>query len=180
MLYRVLEDTSLGGPAAVNRALRPWWPILWRLAARGHYAQTGQPVREPATRQDGFYQTPLPPITEHPFTLSFARGEATEFSVLLSLPGIRQPLYPISSYPKIAEFRAMLAALAPPSQVRSWNGEYFFGYVQGRIPSNPPRSGFAPTTTASRSGSRRTSGPLWTRSFAARGNLRTFSGPGIT
>jgi hypothetical protein len=137
MLYRVLEDTLLGGPAAVNRALRPWWPILWRLAARGHYALTGQPVREPATRQDGVYQTPLPPITEPPFTLSFARGEATEFSVLLSLPGIRQPLYPISSYPKIAEFRAMLTAVAPPSQIRSWNGEYFFGYVQPSSPKQP-------------------------------------------
>ncbi|MEP7307236.1 MAG: hypothetical protein ABJA98_17125 [Acidobacteriota bacterium] len=130
MLYRVLEDTSLGGPAAVNRALRPWWPILWRLAARGHYALTGQPVREPVTRQDGFYQTPLPPITEHPFTLSFARGEATEFSVLLSLPGIRQPLYPIIGYPRIAEFRAMLSALVPLGHPRSWTGEYFFGYVQ--------------------------------------------------
>jgi hypothetical protein len=76
----------------------------------------------------------LPPLTEHPFTLSFARGVATEFSGLLSLPGIRQPLYPISSYPKIAEFRAMLAALAPPSEARSWSGEYFFGYVQASTP----------------------------------------------
>ena len=98
----------------LNRALRPWWPVLWRLAARGHFALTGQPVREPATRHDGFYQTPLPPMTEGRFTLSFARGEATEFSVLLSLPGVRQPLYPIIGYPRIAEFRAMLAALVPP------------------------------------------------------------------
>ncbi len=129
-LYRLLEDTSLGGNDAVNRALRPSWSVLWRLAARGHYALTHQPVREPATRQDGLYQTPLPPISEASYTLSFARGEATELSVLLSFPGDRGPLYPVSSYPKIAEFRAMLTALAPPNARRSWTGEYFFGSAQ--------------------------------------------------
>jgi hypothetical protein len=65
--------------------------------------------------------------------LSFARGEGAEFSVLLSFPAARGPLYPIASYPKIAEFRAMLAALEPPSRAQPWTGEYFFGYVH---PSN--------------------------------------------
>jgi hypothetical protein len=136
-LYRLLEDTSLGGNQAVDRALRPSWPVLWRLAARGHYALTQQPVREPATRQDGLYETPLPPIADGSYTLSFARGEATELSVLLSFPGDRGPLYPITSYPKIAEFRAMLTALAPPNARRSWTGEYFFGYVQPSKPKQP-------------------------------------------
>jgi len=136
-LYRVLEDSSLRGHEAVDRALRPFWPALWRLAARGHYALTQQPVREPATRQDGLYQPPLPPIDDGEFTLSFFRGEASEFSVLLSFPGPRGPLYPISGYPKIAEFRAMLSALAPPSQIRSWTGEYFFGSVRLPKPRQP-------------------------------------------
>ena len=129
-LYRLLEDGSIGGHDVVDRVLRPSWPVLWRLAARGHYALTQQPVREPVTKRDGLYQTPLPPIDEGPYTLSFARGEAAEFSVLLGLPGPRGPLYPISGYPKIAEFRAMLTTLAPPAQERPWTGEYFFGYVQ--------------------------------------------------
>lgn len=133
-LYRLLEDSSLGGHEAIDRALRPFWSALWRLAARGHYALTQEPVREPVTKQDGLYQTPLPPIAEGQFTLSFARGEGAEFSVLLSFPGPRGPLYPISTYPKIAEFRAMLAALAPPSDARPWTGEYFFGYVQSSKP----------------------------------------------
>lgn len=137
-LYRVLEDTSLGGHEAIDRALRPFWSSLWRLAARGHYALTHQPVREPVTKRDGLYQTPLPPIDEGPFTLSFARGEGDELSVLLSFPGPRGPLYPISSYPKIAEFRAMLKALAPPpAPVRPWSGEYFFGYVQPSTSRQP-------------------------------------------
>lgn len=137
-LYRLLEDTSLGGHEAVNRALRSSWPVLWRLAARGHYALTQQPVREPAMRHDGLYQAPLPPITDGAYTLSFTRGEATELSVLLGFPGDRGPLYPISSFPKIAEFRAMLTALAPPSAHRSWTGEYFFGYVQPSSKPKPP------------------------------------------
>jgi hypothetical protein len=137
-LYVLLEDASFThGHSDVDRALRPFWPSLWRLAARGHYAVTQQPVRDPQTKQDGLYQTPWPPIGEGPFTLSFARGEGAEFSVLLSFPGPRGPLYPIGSYPKIAEFRAMLTALGPASSARSWTGEYFFGYVQSGEPRQP-------------------------------------------
>jgi hypothetical protein len=136
-LYRVLEGTSSSGQADVDRALRSFWPSLWRLAARGHYALAQQPVRGPLAKQDGLYQTPLPPVAQAAFTLSFARGEGAEFSVLLSFPGPRGPLYPIISYPKIAEFRAMLAALGPASSARSWTGEYFFGYVQSGEPRQP-------------------------------------------
>jgi hypothetical protein len=133
-LYHLLEDRSLGGAEAVNRALRPSWPMLWRLAARGHYALRQEPVREPSSRQEGLYQPPLPPIADGRYTLSFARGEGAELSVLLSLPGERGSLYPITGYPRIAEFRAMFVALLPPSQSRSWTGEYFFGYAQPRHP----------------------------------------------
>jgi hypothetical protein len=128
-LYRILEDGSFGHES-IDRALRSFWSSLWRLAARGHYALTERPVREPVTKQDGLYQTPLPPLEEGSFTLSFARGEGAELSVLLSFPSVRGPLYPMTSYPKIAEFRAMLTALDPPSHTRPWTGEYFFGYVQ--------------------------------------------------
>src|SRR5436309_13282243 len=38
-------------------------------------------------------------------------------------------MYPISGYPKITEFRAMLAALAPDSPTRRWEGGHFLGYV---------------------------------------------------
>ena len=42
----LLEDEPLAGLEAVNRALRPYWAALWRLAARGHYVVTREPVRE--------------------------------------------------------------------------------------------------------------------------------------
>ncbi|MGB7227845.1 MAG: hypothetical protein WBD26_08855, partial [Candidatus Acidiferrales bacterium] len=70
---------------------------------------------------------PIPSVKEGEYSLSFARVEGGDFSLLLSFPGPRGPQYPISGYPKITEFRAMLAALTDGSA--RWNGEYFFGYV---------------------------------------------------
>jgi len=128
-LHILLEDEKLPATDTVNRALRPFWPALWRLAARGHYCLTQQPLRAKSTSQDSFYQPPIPSIKEGDFTLSFNRGEGNDIFLLLSFPGPRGPMYPINGYPKITEFRAMLAALAPDSPTRRWEGEHFLGYV---------------------------------------------------
>ena len=45
-LYGLLDDEKLAGAAALNEALAPYWPVLWRVAARGHYFERRQPVRE--------------------------------------------------------------------------------------------------------------------------------------
>jgi hypothetical protein len=127
-LYALLEDEKLSGAEAVDRVLRPFWPGLWRLAARGHYHLTQQPVRIKSSQRDSFFQTPIAPIREGEYTLSFARGEGHDFSMLLSFPGARGPMYPLSGYPKIAEFRTMLDALTPESSTPRWDGEHFFGY----------------------------------------------------
>lgn len=126
-LHVILEEEKLSGAEALDRALRPFWPILWRLAARGHYCLKQEPLRLPSTAKESFYQPPIPSVKEGEYSLSFARGEGGDFSLLLSFPGPRGPQYPISGYPKITEFRAMLAALIDGSA--RWNGEYFFGYV---------------------------------------------------
>lgn len=39
-VYALLEEEKLSGADTLNRALRPYWPSLWRLAARGHYYTT--------------------------------------------------------------------------------------------------------------------------------------------
>ena len=44
-VYVLLEEENLAGADGVNRALRPYWPILWRLAARGHYYVKQEPIR---------------------------------------------------------------------------------------------------------------------------------------
>jgi hypothetical protein len=128
-LLILLEDEKLPAADAVNRALRPFFPVMWRLAARGHYCLTQESLRAESTSQDSFYQPPIPSIKEGEFTLSFNRGESNDIYLLLSFPGPRGPMYPINGYPRITEFRAMLAALAPESPARRWESGYFLGYV---------------------------------------------------
>ena len=127
-LYVLLDEEKLSGAEALDRALRPFFPALWRLAARGHYCLKHEPLRLPSTARESFYQPPIPSVKDGDYSLSFARAEGSEFSLLLSFPGPRGPMYPIGGYPKITEFRAMLAALTTDGSAR-WNGEYFFGYV---------------------------------------------------
>jgi hypothetical protein len=136
-MHRLLGDDKLPGGEDLTRALRPFWSVLWRVAARGHYVNFDTPVRSRATRREGLYQPPIPPVTDERYTLSFTRGEGTEFSVLLGFPGAYGPTYPLSSYPKINEFRAMLEALGPQSRLRRWNGVYFFGYSVTPLDQGP-------------------------------------------
>ncbi len=128
-LHILLEDEKLPGVDTINRALRPFWPVLWRLASRGHYCLTQKPLRAKSTSQDSFYQPPIPSIKEGDFTLSFNRGEGNDIYLLVSFPGPRGPMYPINGYPKITEFRAMLVVLASDSPTRRWEGGHFLGYV---------------------------------------------------
>jgi hypothetical protein len=131
-LYGLLDDEKLAGAAALNEALAPFWGVLWRVAARGHYFERRAPVRE-AGRREPVYQPAIPPLKEDGYTLSFARGAGHDFDVLLSFPGVRGPMYPLGPYPMIAEFRAMLAALGPKARPpQRWNGEQFYGYVTER------------------------------------------------
>ena len=101
----LLEDEPLAGLEAVNRALRLYWAALWRLAARGHYVVTRDPVRERSPQRRAIPQPAIPSITEGHYMLSFAREESHEFSLLLSFPGALGARYPIRGYPAITEFR---------------------------------------------------------------------------
>jgi hypothetical protein len=132
----VLHDEELPGAEDLTRALRPYWSVLWRLAARGHYVRIHAPVREPATAREGLYRPPMPSLTEGVYTLSFAHDEGGELSVLLCFPGVRGPRYPIIGYPRLAEFRTMLADMVTDKKPCDWTGAYFSASVtspaQGR------------------------------------------------
>jgi hypothetical protein len=91
------------------------------LAARGHYALTHQPVREPQPLRNVRPQPAIPSITERNYTLSFGRDQDYECSWLLSFPAALGPRYPIRGYPAMTEFRAMLEDVSD----QSWNGRYF-------------------------------------------------------
>ncbi len=131
-LYVLLDEEKLGGATALNDALSAHWPVLWRVGARGHYFVTGAPIRD-RRPHDPMYTPTFPPVREGGFGLSFAPGKENDFSMLLSFPGDRGPMYPLGRYPMISEFRAMLAAFTPQSREHQrWNGEHFLGYVTER------------------------------------------------
>lgn len=42
----LLDEDALPGAELIHRALRPYWPALWRLAVQGHDAATGEPMAD--------------------------------------------------------------------------------------------------------------------------------------
>ena len=126
-LYVFLDGDEVNDADAVNRALRPYWEGLWRMAARGHYFLYKKPIRGKVNPSDSVVQPAIPNFFESNFVLSFVRGKGNDVSLAFSFPGPRGPVYPMSSYPLIQEFRAMLDGLTVKS--RHWEGEYFFGYT---------------------------------------------------
>jgi hypothetical protein len=127
-LYALLESDHLAGAEDLTRALRPYWSALWRLAARGHYLQTGTPVRDAVTGREHLYQPPIPSLTDGAYTLHVARSGATELSVLVGFAPARGVQYPVSGYPRLSEFRAMVATFADRHEAR-WSGAAFQGGV---------------------------------------------------
>ena len=129
-LYVFLDGDEVNDADAVNRALRPYWEGLWRMAARGHYFLYKEPIRGKVNPSDSVVQPAIPNVFESNFVLSFVRGDGNDVLLSFSFPGPRGPVYPMSSYPMIQEFRAMLNGLTAKS--RHWKGEYFFGYTWDR------------------------------------------------
>jgi hypothetical protein len=129
----LLEEERLAGGDALNRALRPFWSVLWRLAARGHYVVTRTPVRDPIHAHEARGAAAVPTITHDGVALSCVLDR--EMTWALSLPGLRELRYPIVGYPAIAEFRAMVAALQPHGAPPLWSGATYYGEVANLDPS---------------------------------------------
>ncbi|MGH7814875.1 MAG: hypothetical protein ACREQI_12830 [Candidatus Binataceae bacterium] len=125
-LYMVFRDEQLKGIEALNKALLPYMPALFRIAARGHYLREGRPVRERLDQvRKGFEGPQPPPVVSGDLRLSITIDATNEFSFLLDF-GPRRVLYPLDSYPVIRGFAAMLAAVKPGG---TWRGREFFGYA---------------------------------------------------
>jgi hypothetical protein len=135
-LYLLLEDAEKPcSVAELNQALAPFFRVLWRVAARGHYAAAREPIR--ASGQT-FFRPPIPTLHENGFTLTFSLGMDGELSMLLCLPGTRGPAYPLAPYPMIAEFRSMLRAFPEPRPQQIWDGERLFAFTtQAHTPGEP-------------------------------------------
>ena len=71
----------------------------------------------------------MPGFQEGEWSLSLTRLPRGGFSLCLHLPGRFAPLYPISEFPAIAEFREMLNEFEPDEEDSIWEGYYFFAWA---------------------------------------------------
>jgi hypothetical protein len=126
-LCAFLEDEASVCAIAIDRVMRQHWPALWRVAARGHFVRTEVPVRD--SDPVGTHSAPpIAPITDGHYTLSVSLGRPAELAFLISFPEARGLRYPIAGYPRLLEFRAMLAALGiVDTPLQRWEGRYFIG-----------------------------------------------------
>src|SRR5262249_16315478 len=91
----------------------------------------GQGVHESALRDTARAEMPIPPLSDGDLSVAFMRQQDGDLSVLVSLRGTFGSMVPISGYPKLSEFRAMLSTLAADGQ-RQWVGAHFLGYGTGK------------------------------------------------
>src|SRR5262249_32866161 len=113
----------------------PHLPVLWGLAARGHWIRQGRrPVRAAGSDDEDVRRRFLlpEPSTHGNMTLSFASA-GPELGAQLAFGGQRRFLLIVHGYPDLVEFRAMLDA--PTNQ--PWRGRHFSASAsQGPAASN--------------------------------------------
>ena len=128
-LYVTLRDETLPGVAAINDALTPYLPTLFRLAARGHWLRERKPIRALGSR-NAFVSPTFPPVASGDHRLSILVGSDGEIEMLLEM-NRKDVAYPLSRYPRVREFATMLVRLEPG---RYWKGREFFGYTNDAVP----------------------------------------------
>jgi hypothetical protein len=138
-LYFLLDELEFPNVEKLNEALWPYWPILWRVCARGHYFHHAEPLQDPnpsAKGLDAPLNPPLPKFEEGEYRLEFVRSPTEGFSVWLYFPGRHSACYPMSGYPEISEFRTILERLDVKRELIFWEGRYFLahtGYNEAEI-----------------------------------------------
>jgi hypothetical protein len=134
-LYTMLDDEKFPNIEKLNDALWQYWPAMWKVCARGHYAAHRKPLREkpPAESDDEDFELPiqrgLPSFEEGGYRLELVREEGHEFTPRLLFPGPIMPRYPLYGYPRIAEFRRMLELLDLGPNMSQWKGHYYMAYT---------------------------------------------------
>jgi hypothetical protein len=131
-LYFLLDELEFPNVEKLNEALWPYWPILWRVCARGHYFHHAQPLQDQNASAGGLdttFHPPLPTFEEGEYRLEFVRSPSDGFSLWLYFPGRLSPRDPVSGYPKISEFRTILERLDIRRERIFWEGRYFLAYT---------------------------------------------------
>jgi hypothetical protein len=123
-LYVALKDESLDSIISINRALLDRLPVLYRLAARGHWLREGLPVR-PSGAISGPCSPAISQTTCEDYCISSvvtSEGEL-EISILMER---KRVTYPLTRFPELREFASMLDHLVPGSR---WQGREFIGWT---------------------------------------------------
>ncbi len=131
-LYFLLDELEFPNVEKLNETLWPYWPILWRVCARGHYFHHAEPLQDPnpsAKGLDAPLNPPLPKFEEGEYRLEFVRSPTEGFSVWLYFPGRHSACYPVSGYPEISEFRTILERLDVKRELIFWEGRYFLAHT---------------------------------------------------
>ncbi len=132
-LFYVIDETEVRSIQKLNEVLAPYWTILWRVCARGHYFQRGEPIFDEAAAPesfDPFLDPQLPGFEEGQCSIFLPRGRKGGFALCINLPGKLSPMYPMSQFAMISEFRTMMEKLDAEQDQSCWRGYYFFAYTQ--------------------------------------------------
>ena len=121
--YVALRDEDIPDLVALNQALEPYQPVLFRLAARGHWMRERRPVR--LERGGPGVIASVPTLVTGGFRLSGAVGSSGEISLAITMEQ-KNIVYPLGSFPEIREFAGMLEHMKAGG---AWNGIHFTGHV---------------------------------------------------
>jgi hypothetical protein len=124
ILYVALREESLEGIASVNESLCPYLPVLYRLAARGHWLRERRPVR-PDGGGNHFVSRAFPPMLCGEYRLSICVTNAGEAEMVIEMDS-KGISYTLGTYPRIREFATLLARLKAGDD---WTGREFRGYT---------------------------------------------------
>ncbi|MGB6133303.1 MAG: hypothetical protein WBG54_16105 [Acidobacteriaceae bacterium] len=126
-LFFVIDDMEFPSMEKLNEALLPYWPILWRVCARGYYFHNSKPLVDQVPGKevhDPFLDPPLPVFEEDGCSIILPRGRYGDFALCLNLPGKLAPIFPMSEFVMICEFRAMMERFDPDHVGSFWRGYY--------------------------------------------------------
>jgi len=132
-LFLVLDDTVFPSMEKLNEALVPYWPILWRVCARGYYFHNSKPlVDKPPGKEvyDPFVDPPLPVFEESECRLVLPRAKYGGFGLLLKLLGKLAPTVPMYEFVIISEFRAMMERFDAEHEESFWRGYCLSAYTK--------------------------------------------------
>ncbi len=135
-------QSEAGDSHGLDQAFARYWPVLWRIAARGHWLRHQLPVRivRPDSSGPAERRRFPAPVETRGGALSFIDGGGGDVAVRIEFRSPRNFTYSVPRYPALIEFHAMLEGLGqlPEHPIdkdllsgtpSAWNGRTFHAVV---------------------------------------------------